>query len=242
LRLSKKGFKKICFWDSLSFKKERIKGCETMSRVFYDVTQTITPEIIIYPGDPAVRIEQTMSIAEGSIVNLSNLSMGVHTGTHVDAPKHFYDHGLTIPELALDYFIGPAKVFGFQDQASIAKTDIQPLDIKKGDRILFKTQNSALLAKSAFDPAFTYLAPDAAEYLADIGIRTLGFDYLTIDPYGNSDFTAHYALLGRNIVIIEGLDLGAIIPGEYQMVALPLKLQDGNGSPARVVLIKEDAI
>jgi arylformamidase len=211
-----------------------------MSRVFYDITQMLTPEIVVYPGDPALKIEQSLSIAQGDIVNVSSISMGTHTGTHVDAPKHFYDHGLTIDQLSLDYFIGPAKVIEFMEQKSISKADLQSCEIEKTDIILLKTRNSALLAKTEFDPQFTYLEPEAAEYLAAIGIRTLGFDYLTIDPYGSLDFKAHYALLGQNIVIIEGLTLSEIDPGEYQMIALPLKLKDGNGSPARVVLIKED--
>jgi arylformamidase len=213
-----------------------------MSRTYFDITQTITPEIIVYPGDPAVKIEQTMSIAHGNIVNLSSIAMGTHTGTHVDAPSHFYDQGLTIPELPLEFLLGPAKVFEFQEQSVISKSDLQSCHIQRADRVLLKTKNSALLAKPEFDPTYTYVAPEAAEYLADIGIRTLGFDYLTIDPYGSLEFKAHYTLLGHDIIIIEGLNLSGITPGEYQMVALPLKLQNGNGSPARVVLIKEDKI
>ncbi|HBF38556.1 MAG TPA: cyclase [Firmicutes bacterium] len=211
-----------------------------IKQVFYDVSQTLAPEIIVYPGDPAVQIEQAMSIAKGDIVNLSQISMGNHTGTHVDAPKHFYNQGRTIPEIPLESFIGPAKVFEFIDQPAISKTHLQSCNIQKGDRILLKTKNSVLLQKTEFDPSYAYLTPDAAAYLVEIGICTLGFDYLTIDPYGSKDFKAHYALLRAEIVIIEGINLADIQPGEYQMVALPLKLYDGNGSPARVVLIREE--
>ncbi len=211
-----------------------------MSQVFFDISQTITPDIIVYPGDPEVRIEQTMSIAAGDIVNLSNIAMGSHTGTHIDAPKHFYDQGLTIPEIPLDCLIGTAKVFEFMEEPAIGKSHLQACNIHRGDRVLLKTKNSALLGKKGFEPAFTYLKPDAAEYLADTGIRTLGFDYLTIDPMGSKDFKAHYALLGKGIIIIEGINLTGIKPGEYQMAALPLKLQKGNGSPARVVLYREE--
>jgi arylformamidase len=187
-----------------------------------------------------VKIKETASIKRGDIVNVSSISMGSHTGTHADAPKHFYDQGLTIDQLSLDYFIGPAKVFELLDRSTISKADLQPFEILKGDIILLKTRNSALLTKTEFDPYFTYLEPEAAEYLAEIGIRTFGFDYLTIDSYGSLDFKAHYTLLSKDIVIIEGLNLSEIDPGKYQMVAMPLKLKDGNGSPARVVLIKED--
>ena len=113
-----------------------------MSRVFYDITQMLTPEIVVYPGDPAVQIEQSMSIERGDIVNLSSISMGVHTGTHVDAPKHFYDHGRTIDQLSLEYLIGPAKVFEFREQKSISKADLQSCGIEKADIILLKTKNS----------------------------------------------------------------------------------------------------
>jgi arylformamidase len=210
-----------------------------MSQVFYDISQTITPDIIVYPGDPAVRIEQTMRITRGDTVNLSSISMGNHTGTHIDAPKHFYDQGLTIPDIPFDCLIGPAKVFEFMEEQAIGKSQLQAYNIKQGDRVLFKTRNSALLTRKEFDPSFTYLMPEAAEYLAEIGIRTLGLDYLTIDPYGSNDFKAHYILLKKEIIIIEGIDLSVVQPGEYQMVALPLKLYDGNGSPARVILIGE---
>jgi arylformamidase len=211
-----------------------------MGRIFYDISQTINPGIVVYPGDPEVKFDQTFSIVKGDIVNLYNITMGSHTGTHVDAPKHFYDQGLTIDQLSMDYFIGPAKVFELLKSSTISQADLESCDIQKGDIVLLKTKNSALLARTDFDPSFTYVDPGAAEFLADVGIRTLGFDYLSIDPYKSLDFKAHYILLGRNIVIIEGLNMSAVAPGEYQMVALPLKLQDGNGSPARVVLIKDD--
>ncbi len=211
-----------------------------MSQIFYDISQTLTSDIIVYPGDPAVKIEQTMSIAGGDIVNLSNVSMGNHTGTHIDAPKHFYDQGLTIPEIPFDYLIGRAKVFEFMSEPAIGKNHLQSCNINQGDRVLLKTKNSALLTRTEFEPSFTYLMPEAAEYLADIGIRTLGIDYLTIDSYGSKDFKAHYILLGKEIIIIEGINLSAVKPGEYHMVALPLKIQDGNGSPARVVLYREE--
>ncbi|HBE76920.1 MAG TPA: hypothetical protein DDW65_03945 [Firmicutes bacterium] len=211
-----------------------------MGRIFYDITQTLYPEILVYPGDPAVQITKSSSIARGNIVNLSSISMGSHTGTHLDAPKHFYDQGVTVDKLPLDYLIGPAKVFEFKKEMSISKANLQTCSIQAGDIILLKTRNSALLNRAEFSPDFTYLESDAAEYLAGLPIRTFGFDYLTIDPHDSADFNAHYHLLGQNIVIIEGLNLSQITPGEYQMVALPLKLQDGDGSPARVVLIREE--
>jgi arylformamidase len=216
------------------------EGKKIMGRIFYDITQTLHPEILIYPGDPAVRIEKSSSIARGNIVNLSSISMGSHNGTHVDAPKHFYDQGLTIDKLPLEHLIGPAKVFEFKQEMSISRANLQTCPIQAGDIILLKTRNSALLNRAEFSPDFTYLELDAAEYLTGFPIRTFGFDYLTIDPYDSKDFSAHYRLLGQNIVIIEGLNLSQITPGEYQMVALPLKLRDGDGSPARVILIREE--
>lgn len=209
-------------------------------KIYHDVTLDFSENIAIYPGDPPLEITERMSIAKGDVANVSLLSFGSHTGTHIDAPKHFIDSGLTVDKLPLDHFMGKAKVFEFKDKDAVTFGDIKDLDIKKGDIIIFKTRNSSSLTNSKFDESFAYVAPDAAKYLAGIGIKTLGFDYLSVERYGSTAFETHYALLGSGIVIIEGLYLEGINAGEYEIIALPIKIKNGNGSPVRVVLIEEE--
>jgi arylformamidase len=207
--------------------------------VFHDITLDFTPEMLIFPGDPQLEIMEHMLKSKGDVVNLSILTFGSHTGTHIDAPKHFVDSGKTVDQLALDHFIGTAKVFEIPEVLAITVKDLKPLNILKDDIVLLKTLNSPWLHEDKFHTDFAYLTPEAAKYLAEIGIKTLGFDYLSIDKYNSNDFGAHYALLGQGIVIIEGLVLRDIRPGQYQMVALPIKIKGGNGSPVRAVLIEE---
>ncbi|MGE5581824.1 MAG: cyclase family protein [Bacillota bacterium] len=210
-----------------------------MGRIIYDLTLELSPELLVYPGDPAVEIKELLSIERGDIVNLSAITTCLHAGTHIDAPRHFLAGGATVPELSLEHFIGKAKIFAIEGKDAVEVDDLQKFDIKRNDRVLLKTKNSALLSRPEFTRDYTYLSPEAAIYLADLGIQTLGFDYLTIDKFDGQDFGAHYALLRKNIAIIEGLNLRGIEPGEYQLIAMPLKVKGGNGSPVRAVLIKE---
>jgi arylformamidase len=210
-----------------------------MARVYHDVSLTLSPSIVVYPGDSPLRITERFQMARGNMVNVSILEMSSHTGTHIDAPKHFLDDGATVDELPLDRFLGRAKVLDLTGADAIGASDLARHAIETGDRILLKTKGSAFLEGPQFRADFAHLTPDGARHLADIGIRTLGIDYLSIDPFDSHDFPAHHTLLARGIVIIEGLSLGRVAAGEYEMVALPLKIRGGNGSPVRVVLIED---
>lgn len=204
----------------------------------YDVTLTIRSGMPLYPGDPPFAAEDSCRIARGDACNVSRLSLGSHLGTHVDAPKHFLDDGLTLDRVPLEHFLGPAKVFALPGKKEIAPADLAGLPIGAGDRVLLKTDNSARLGEDLFRTDFTYLSPDAARHLAGKGILTLGFDYLSVERYGAHPAEAHLALLGAGVVIIEGLDLRGIEPGTYHLCALPLKIAGGNGSPVRAVLVE----
>lgn len=208
-------------------------------RIYHDITMDFSEDIAVFPGDPKITIKEHMSIAKGDIVNLSMITFGSHTSTHIDAPRHFFDQGLSVDELPLEHFMGKAKVFEFQNRDAITAEDLHGLDIQKGDIVLFKTRNSSFLKDRSFHKDFVYIAPDAARYLVEAEIKTVGIDYLTIDPFGGNGFESHYALLGKGIVLIEGLDLEVIQPGEYEISALPVKIKNGNGSPVRAVLIEE---
>lgn len=211
-----------------------------MPKKYYDISLEFFPGMLLYEGDPPVRIVEEKSIKMGDAYNLSVITFGSHTGTHIDAPKHFYDDGLTVDKLPLDYFIGRAKVFEVAGKDEIMANDLKNLDINKGDIILLKTRNSTLISKAEFDRSFAYISHDAASYLAEKGIKTIGFDYLSVEKYGSKTPDSHYIFLSHNIVILEGLVLENVSEGEYELVALPIKIKDGNGSPVRAVLIKED--
>jgi arylformamidase len=206
-------------------------------RRYIDVTVPFRDGMMCFPGDPPCRIKPYWEISKGDTVNLSTIDMGSHTGTHIDAPKHFIDNGKAVDELDIRHFIGRAKVFDFTAEAEcVDLTALEGLDIGEGDIVLFKTRNSRLMHSQTFPEDFVYITPAAARWLTERRIATLGFDFLSIDKYGSSDFSAHYAILGAGIVIIEGLDLSGVEAGEYEIIALPMLIAGGNGSPVRVFL------
>jgi arylformamidase len=210
-----------------------------MRRIYHDVSLVLSPSIAVYPGDPPLRIAEHLLISRGDPANVSILEMGSHTGTHVDAPRHFFDDGAPVDQLSLDHFLGKAKVLDLTGVDAIGAADLARHTIEPEDRVLLKTRNSAFVEEPNVRTDFAYLTLDGARYLAEVGIRTLGIDYLSIERFDCDDFPAHRTLLGRGIVLIEGLCLGRVAPGEYEMIALPIKIRGGNGSPVRVVLIEE---
>ena len=205
---------------------------------YIDVTVPFEDGMMCFPTDPQCSIKPHWSIKNGDLVNLSVLDFGSHTGTHIDAPNHFVDSGKTVDQLDIRCFIGKAKVFDFSGkERCIDIGDVEGLNIGKGDIVLFKTTNSALMRAQIFREDFVYITPAAARWLADKKIATLGFDFLSVEEFGGGEgYGAHYALLGAGIVIIEGLDLTGIKAGEYEIISLPMLIKGGNGSPIRVLL------
>ena len=203
---------------------------------FYDVTLPISNAMITWPSDPAVSITGTSLISQGGFCNLSELKIGSHCGTHIDAPSHFLENGRTIDQLALENLIGEATVFEFKNKENIDVSDIKQLRFDNVKRVLFKTVNSSYWKLSAFKKDFVYLTKDAAQYLVDKGIRLVGVDYLSVEKFESQLAETHHILLRNDVIILEGLDLSTVEPGRYELIALPLKIKDGDGSPARVVL------
>ena len=201
-----------------------------------DVTVPLSAELPTFPGDPAFRLESTHRLADGEGYNVARLSLGTHTGTHVDAPFHFLPDGATVDALPLEILLGKARVVDLGGRDSVDRADLEAVDLREDLRVLLKTRNSGLLRQQAFQEDHVYLTPDAATYLAQVGIKLVGFDYLSIEKFGSRDFAAHRALLEAGVVIVEGLDLSDVEPGEYDMTCLPLRIAGGDGSPARVVL------
>jgi arylformamidase len=190
-----------------------------------DVSVPIRPGMITYPGDPEVRLERVSSIADGDIANLSRLDLGVHSGTHVDAPLHFVDGGASVETLPLDVLVGPCVVVDGLDAAAVRRGS---------ERVLFKTPNSRLWERDEFSENFVALDGEAARALVSRGVRLVGIDYLSI-----GDEEAHRVLLGAGVVAIEGLDLREVEPGDYRLVCAPLKLEGAEGAPARVLLLRD---
>jgi len=201
----------------------------------HDVSVPIRPDMPIYAGDPGVELERISSISEGGHANVSKLSMGVHTGTHVDAPVHFIDGAPGIEAVPLDALYGPAAVVDGTgiDGESITEDDLRGIDIPEGaERVLLKTRNSGLWSRDEFTRDFIRLDGSGARFVVARGIRTIGLDYLSV-----GDHEAHHELLGAGVVPVEGLDLRRIEPGDYLFVCLPIDIVSSDGAPARAVLI-----
>jgi arylformamidase len=192
----------------------------------------------VYPGDPPLEATQVRAIARGDAANLTHLSLGAHTGTHVDAPAHFIDGGPTLEQVSLDHMVGPAEVLDLRGLAAIDAAALRRHEIHAGAIVLFRTDNSERWRKPEFQADFTYVTRDAAEYLVERQVRTIGMDYLSIEQFGSRTFEVHKLLLGRGILIIEGLDLSEIAAGPYLLSCLPLKLEHVDGAPARAVLMR----
>ena len=202
----------------------------------YDVTVPFSKDLVVYPGDPAVRIEKKSSIGDGEAkCNLSRISFGSHSGTHVDPPFHFIEGGVTVDNLPLELLIGRARVVEITapriDEAALGE-----FDFTNDVRVLFKTRNSYLWSKKKFVKDYVHITPGAASMLVNNGIKVVGIDYLSVDKPDAEEPGAHLTLLGGGAIIIEGLDLREVEAGDYEMICLPLKVRDGDGAPARVVL------
>lgn len=208
----------------------------------HDITLTLRAGMVVWPGDPEVELGRIKKIEEGANANVSSIAMGVHTGTHVDAPYHFLSDGDTVENMLLEVLIGKVKVVEIDDQVEVITRDVlERIHLEDGiERILFKTRNSKYLADSrvGFKEDFVGIDAGASELLVEKGIKLVGIDYLSIAPYKRSRPT-HEVMLGAKMVIIEGVDLSGVEPGDYILYCLPLKLKDTEGAPARVILIEE---
>jgi arylformamidase len=196
----------------------------------FDVSVPVRPEMVTYPGDPGVELERTSSIAEGAAYNISRLSFGVHTGTHVDAPVHVVADGTGVDRLPVDVLVGPATVFDATTASSLDAETLAAVGVE-GERVLLKTRNSQLWSSPSFAEDFLALSEDAARLLVERGVRLVGIDYLSV-----GDEATHRVLLEAGVVAVEGLDLSGVEPGDYGLVCAPLKLVGCDGAPARVFL------
>jgi arylformamidase len=196
--------------------------------VIHDVSVPLRTGMVVYPGDPEFSIERVMSLAAGDVANVSRIDLGVHTGTHVDAPLHFVDGASSVEALDLDVLVGPAVVVEVPGTGDIGADAV----VDGAERILFKTRNSAAWAEDGFYEDYASISPEAATRLVEVGARLVGVDYLSV-----GGVETHRTLLRAGVIAVEGLDLRGIEPGTYTLVCLPLKLDGSDGAPARAILI-----
>jgi arylformamidase len=208
-----------------------------MSCTWIDVSIPLRNGMVNWPGDaPFSRIE-TLQIANGDVCNLSQFCSSAHIGTHMDAPRHFLADGHGMETMPIEATVGPARVIAIHDPELIRVRELEPHQLAKGERVLFKTSNSEHHWKThVFQEQFVHIPEATAHYLAERGIRTVGVDYLSVGGYETDSAETHRALLAAGIWVIEGLNLEHVEPGDYELVCLPLKLVGSDGAPARAIL------
>ena len=210
---------------------------ESSAQAWIDISVPLHNGMAHWPDNPPFEIERVLDQKCGDVATVSKISLGVHTGTHMDAPLHFFEGGISIDQMPLTATIGQARVIEIHDPESIKPEELAQHNIQKDERILFKTRNSTQNWQTdEFVKDFVYISHEAAEYLAKIQIQTVGVDYLSVGGFYKDGAETHHALLGAHIWIIEGLNLAAVQPGNYELVCLPIKLEGAEGASARAVL------
>lgn len=217
-----------------------------MSGVIYDISIPVSSQTPCWPGDPAIQIERSLDLAKGDSATVSQLRLGSHTGTHVDAFSHFKPDGKTLDQMDLARYIGRALVVEIEDPEKVTLGELQRcpsfMDLRKTERVLFKTANSRQQwYQEPFNEHFCHISPNAARFLIELGIKLVGIDSLSVEAYHaknlyGEEAPTHHLFMDAGVYIVEGLNLANIQPGWYEMICLPLALKDGDGSPARVVL------
>src|SRR6266550_889014 len=220
--------------------KRRTKEEESLMRI-YDVSVPISERTPTYPGDPGVNIKPWLSFDKGDPANVTLIDFGAHTGTHVDAPAHFIRGGCKLDQLSLDTLIGEVHIIEIpEDVIEITERHVETSIPNEATRILFKTRNSAFWndETAQFNTSYTYISTEAARRLVANGVKLVGIDYLSVEPFQSENFETHEVLLSNGVIIIEGLDLREVDAGVYELICLPLKIAggSGDGAPARGVL------
>jgi len=201
-----------------------------------DISLPLRDRMVHWPGDAPFERLKTLALADGDACNLSEIRCSAHTGTHMDAPLHFIEHGAAIDSLPLDATVGPARVIEIRDPRLIRIVELEPHRPQRGERLLFKSANSRLWSVPEFQNDYVSIPPDTARFLAGIGVRTVGVDYLSVGHGEGGGAETHRILLEAGIWIIEGLNLAAVAQGDYDLICLPLKIAGGDGAPARAIL------
>jgi arylformamidase len=208
-----------------------------VKRGWIDISVPLRSGMVHWPGDPSVQIERRLELDRGEVMNLSAVSMSLHTGTHMDAPLHFLQEGASLDEMPLEATVGRARVIEIRDPESVKPEHLDGRRLRRGERILFKTRNSKRCwARAEFCEDFVYISKEAARYLAERRVQTVGIDYISVGGFHQDTVETHQILLEAGIWIIEGLNLAGVRPGRYELVCLPLRVLRSDGAPARAIL------
>jgi arylformamidase len=201
-----------------------------------DVSVPLDANLPTYPGNTPFSIEAITRIANGDSSNVSTLHLSAHCGTHVDAPRHFFDEAPGAEGLPLEMLCGRTRVIAITSRKGITAEDLAKSDLSEDVRVLVKTSNSRLWGSPAFHQDFIGVTESGAKYLIEHGIKVVGVDYLSVEEFKKPGAPAHHVLLGGGTIVIEGLNLRDVEPGIYEMLCLPLPVAGSDGAPARVVL------
>jgi arylformamidase len=214
----------------------------SLSGGWIDVSATLDPAMTpVYEGNAPLSFEFMLDMRKGDGVTLSKYSLGAHSGTHIDAPQHFIRDGAPVDKVPLDPLIGPARVIDIPDSIqAINAAELNRHAWKGAERLIFRTRSSVRgwMSSPTFHHDFAYVAPDAAQLIADAGVKLVGIDYISIEQFGGPAPLTHRILLGKGIPIIEGFALETIAPGDYDLIVLPIKVAGHEGAPARAVMRK----
>lgn len=203
---------------------------------YYDITANISENLVTFPGDPCYQVSQEASLEEGSHFHLNRLSLGNHTGTHIDFPSHVIQGGKTSNDFPIDSLIGSGLIIEVPEQVnSVTKNFIEKLPIKKNDFVFFKTANSKISKHAPFNDKYVYIEPDAALELLRKEVKIVGIDYISVDKYESEDLPVHKCLLSNDVLIVEGLELNNVPVGRCKIYIMPTKFNNLDGLPARVV-------
>jgi arylformamidase len=205
-----------------------------------DATATLDPATTpVYEGNAPMKFDFLKDMRKGDAFTLSVYSLGAHSGTHIDAPMHFVRDGASIDRVSFEPLIGPARVIDIPDTVqSIDAAELSRHNWKGTPRVIFRTRSSVRgwMKSSTFHRDFAYIAPDAAQLLADAGVQLVGIDYISAEQFGAPAPRTHRILLGKGIPIVEGLALETVAAGDYFLIVLPMKVAGHEGAPARAVL------
>jgi arylformamidase len=201
-----------------------------------DITVPLDSNLPVYPGNTPFSIEAIKRIAKGDSSNVSTLHMSAHAGTHVDAPRHFFDGAAGADALPVELLLGRARVVEITSKKGIGPDDLARTDLSEDIRLLIKTHNSRLWGSAKFRTDYVGMTEAGARYLVERGVKVVGVDYLSVEEFKKAGAPAHHVLLGGGTIVIEGLNLRDVEPGSYEMFCLPLRVVGADGAPARVVL------
>jgi arylformamidase len=201
-----------------------------------DITVPIDARLATYPGNTPFTLEPIKRLARGDSSNVSTLHMSAHAGTHVDAPRHFFDQAAGAEGLPLEMLCGRTRVIELTTRRSVTAEDLAAFDLSEDVRLLLKTHNSRLWGSPEFHADFIGVTESGARFLVDHGVKVLGVDYLSVEAFKTPGAPAHHVLLGSGTIVIEGLNLRDVEPGTYDMFCLPLPVVGSDGAPARVIL------